>query len=85
MKQVIDKRAQRVPLTQACRALGLNRGSVYARRKRLGLRDQPRTARINARQPRALSPAERQNVLETLHIETFGYQLPADFSSQLLE
>jgi transposase-like protein len=85
MKQVIDKRAQRVPLAQACRALGLNRGSVYARRKRLEYREQPRTARINTRQPRALSPAERQNVLEMLHSQTFADQPPAEVYSQLLE
>jgi putative transposase len=85
MKQVIDKRAQRVPLTQACRALGLNRGSVYARRKRLEHPGRPRTARINARQPRALSPAERQNVLERLHSQTFADQPPAEVYSQLLE
>jgi putative transposase len=47
--------------------------------------ERPRTARIDARQPRALSPAERQQVLDLLHSEPFADQPPAEVYSQLLE
>lgn len=85
MNQVLHERGVHVPLAQACRALGLNRSSVYARRNRVEPREPPRTARINAPQPRALSACERQHVLDTLHSDAFADQPPAEVYSQLLE
>ena len=37
MNQVLSERPQRLPLAQACRALSLNRSSVYTRRNRFDL------------------------------------------------
>ncbi len=85
MNQVLSERPQRLPLAQACRALSLNRSSVYTRRNRFDGNEPPRTSRKDARQPRALSTAERRNVLDTLHSDSFRDQPPAEVYSQLLE
>jgi len=34
MNTVIEQRPERLPMSMACRALGLNRSTVYARLKR---------------------------------------------------
>ncbi len=85
MNRVIRERPSRLPLTQACRVLGLNRSSVYARRRRLADKVAPRRCRKGSRQPRALSAAERQHVLDTLHSDAFCDQPPAEVYESLLE
>jgi putative transposase len=85
MSLVVHEQDSVVPLTHACRALGFNRSSVYARRRRLAHPEPARTARIAAPQPRALSQAERRVVLDTLHSDAFADQPPAEVYSQLLE
>jgi putative transposase len=85
MNQVLHERGTRVALAQACRARGLNRSSVYARRNRVAHGGAPRTTCINARQARALNAPERQQVLDTLHSDAFADQPPGDVYSQLLE
>ena len=71
MNAVLVERPTRVPLSQACAALGVNRSTVYARRRRLDESGAARTSRTDSTQPRALSPAERAQVLETLHSERY--------------
>lgn len=85
MNQVLNERPRRLPGVHACRALSLNRSSVYARRSRLDNAEPPRRSRKDTPQPRALSPAERQHVLDTLHSEAFRDQPPAEVYAQLLE
>ena len=86
MTLVIEQRPERLPLTAACQALGLNRSSVYAWRKRHEQGDsEPRRSRQEAPQPRALSAQEREKVLNTLHSEAFVDQPPAQVYHHLLE
>ena len=63
-----------IPVSAACDALGLSRASLYRGRK-------PRTAaapseRVRAPNPRRLDDAERQHVLDTLHLPEFADQPP---------
>jgi len=82
---VIAQRPSRVPMVAACHALGLNRGTVYARRKRAATGEPPRRSRKASVQPRALSPAERETVIDTLHSEQYRDQTPAEVYHRLLE
>ena len=78
---------QGVSLAQACRVLGLNRGTVYARRG-AGLSDDQRAAnrvRKHCPQPRALSKAEREYARACLYSAPFRDQPPAEIYYQLLE
>ena len=86
MTAVLDERPASVPLASACRALGLSRSGVYARRQRRqdGARE-PATERRHSRQPRALSAAEREQVLQTLNSERFRDQPPLQVYHGLLE
>ncbi len=85
MSTVIAQRPSRVPMVTACHALGLNRGTVYARRKRAASGEPPRRSRKASAQPRALSLAEREAVIETLHSEPYRDQPPAEVYQRLLE
>ena len=85
MKQVLSERPARLPLALACRALSLNRSSVYAQRRREAHTAPARTERTHSHQPRALSAVERQHVLDTLHSERFADQPPAEVYAELLE
>lgn len=87
MTAVLNERPDRVPLATACRALGLNRSTVYARSH--APLDEAERARRRSRkgsyQPRALSEAERQQVRDTLYSETYCEQPPAEVHADLLE
>ena len=85
MNNVITHRPARRPLSQACRALGLNRSSVYAHRKRADSDLEPQRSRQYAVQPRALSVEERATVIDTLHSEPYSDQPPAEVYHRLLE
>ena len=63
----------------ACDALGVARASVYRQREPA----KPPIARPAP--PRALSPSERQRVLDTLHAERFLDQAPAQVHATLLD
>ncbi len=68
MNQVVHQPPEGIPLATACTALGLNRSSVYARRRAGGISEEARAqrrSRLTAPQPRALSAAERQALRET--------------------
>lgn len=69
----------------ACAALGLNRSSVYGRRKRAEHNQPPRRSRKESVQPRALSEHECEHVIETLHSGPYCDQPPAEVYQRLLE
>ena len=85
MIQVMEQRPAQLPLAVACRALMLNRSTVYAQRRRPLPPRPPRVARQHCQQPRALSPTERQAVRDLLHSPTYADQPPAQVYAQLLE
>ncbi len=65
----------------ACAVLGLPRATLYRRRRPPAVPPPaPRPA-----PPRALDPAERQAVLETLHNDRFLDQAPAQVHAKLLD
>ena len=86
MNAVLEQRPQRLPLVQACFALGLNRGTIYARQHRAA-NDEPaaRRSRIKSIQPRGLSADERVNVIKVLHSKPYADQPPAEVYQRLLE
>lgn len=83
--RVIEEKPDRLPLAVACRALMLNRSTVYGRRRRDLLPRPPRVARQHCQQPRALSLKERQVVREVLHSPDYADQPPAQVYARLLE
>ena len=72
-------------MSVACRALGLNRSSLYRRRRRAQGGIPLNRARKASVQPRALSRQEREWVIETLHSEPYRDQPPAEVYQRLLE
>lgn len=75
----LDTAAAVVGLAAACAALGVARASVYRwRAPRVTVR-RPRSS------PRALTPAERQQVLDVLHEPRFVDQAPAEVYATLLD
>jgi putative transposase len=84
VRAALQERPDRLPLATACRVLGLNRSTVYARKKprkacksESSHRDRP--------QPRALSEAERQAVLSVLSSDGYCDQPPGEVYQALLE
>ncbi len=84
MMAVLDDRPERLPLATACRVLGLNRSTLYARQKP-AQRDTPIVPQKARRQPRALTDAERQTVLAILNSDAYCDQPPAEVYQALLE
>lgn len=72
-----------IPVNAACDALGLSRASLYRNRKPPSPASP--TARVRAPSPRRLDEAERQHVLDTLHLPEFVDQPPAEVYATLLE
>ena len=85
MNNVIAHRPERLPLTRACHALGLNRSTVYAHTRRAANDEPPQRSRKQSVQPRALSDQERTIVVEILHSDTYCDQPPAEVYQRLLE
>ncbi|MCH7743255.1 MAG: IS3 family transposase, partial [Proteobacteria bacterium] len=85
MNAVLELCPERLPLTQACTALGLNRSNVYAHRRRSGNDEAARLSRKHSVQPRALSSEERSKVIEVLHSESYRDQPTAEVYQRLLE
>jgi putative transposase len=79
----IGELAPTVGVAEACRVLGAPRSSYYRRHRQSP--PPPRPARPRKRQPRALSPAERQAVMDTLHEPRFVDQAPASVYATLLD
>jgi len=80
----IEGRPARVPLRRACKVLGLNRSSVYQRRRGL-VGDKAKRCRKQSAQPRALSEQERESIRETLRSDDYRNQPPAEVHERLLE
>ena len=86
MNAVLEHRPQRLPLARACFALGLNRGTIYARQHRPANDESvPRRSRKKSIQPRALSLKERTRIIEVLHSKPHSDQPPAEVYQRLLE
>ena len=78
----INAIAANLDTTAVCQSVGISRASLYRRRRP----PRPSTpAPVRAPSPRALVPAERQIVLDTLHSERFVDQSPAEVHATLLE
>ncbi|MGQ7848798.1 hypothetical protein ACUNV4_30180 [Granulosicoccus sp. 3-233] len=77
MSLAIEQRPERLPLSVACKVLGLNRSSVYQRQRGL-VGDKANRSRKNSVQPRALSEQERRDIRDTLHSEEYRNQPPAE-------
>lgn len=80
--------AHEVPLATACAALNVPRASYYRQVRRSETATPADTGPSQpARRcsPRALSPAERQQVLDTLHEERFVDRAPAEIYAALLD
>ena len=81
--QTIDNLAPVIGKRAACVALGYARASYYRRHRTSP--PPPRRARERRPQPRALSAAERAEVLGLLHEERFVDQAPASIYANLLD
>jgi hypothetical protein len=68
--------------TQACRALGISRATLYRRRRPPA---PPSSSSPRPRPPRALSDAERQAVRAVLHAPRFVDLAPAEVVATLLD
>jgi len=80
--QAAEKFSTKIGTVPACRAFGVPRSSVY--RRRVARRGRP-IPKPRARQPRALTPEERQAVLDVLHSDRFADLAPAQIWAHLLE
>ena len=85
MTTVLDERLSSLPLTRACKTLGLNRSTVYAHQQRAANDEPPKRCRQNSAQPNALSADERETVVRTLNGERFTDQSPKEVDQRLLE
>jgi putative transposase len=81
--QAIGELATVIGARAACTALGRARASYY-RRHRRSPAPQP-SKQWRAPQPRALSPAERAQVLRVMHDQRFVDQAPASVYAELLD
>jgi transposase InsO family protein len=70
----------RVPIVDACAALGLSRATLY----RQTLPTNPPSVHLRERSPRRLSEHERQAVLDALHSDEFADQPPPEVYARLL-
>ena len=82
---VLEQRPEHIPLSLACDVLGLNRSTVYARQRRRSSPAPGRASRKNAPQPRALSSAERQAIVDCMAQPEFWDQSPYQVYHTLLE
>jgi putative transposase len=78
----VEQLSEHVGVRPACEALGLGRATVYRGRRRAGFVGPPKP---RATPPRALTPAEREAVLEVLHSERFVDTAPAEVHATLLD
>jgi putative transposase len=70
----------KVPIVQACAALGISRATLYRQTQPA----KPATPPMRAPSPRRLSDPERQAVLDVLHSEEFVDQPPTEVYARLL-
>jgi len=83
---VLEARPVHIPFRHACDALGLNRSTVYAWRRRQNTAPDPaKRSRKKVPQPRALSAPERAQILERMNQPEFCDQTPYQVYHTLLE
>ena len=83
---VLEERPSHVSMAQACRAMGVNRSTVYAWRQRRDKRlTESSTSRRHSPQPRALSAKERAQMLEIAHSEPYRDQPVYEIYHDLLQ
>jgi len=80
--EAAEQYSQQIGTWAACQALGVPRASVYRRRRSW---QSPRPVLQRPTPPRALSGAEREQVLAVLHSERFIDQAPAAVYATLLD
>jgi putative transposase len=85
MSVLLTERPANIPLQPACRALGLNRSSVYARRRLASEPVASKVSRKTAPQPRALPLEERRRIHDVLTSAEFCNQPPIEVYHTLLE
>lgn len=87
MRLLVEQDNLAVPLSRACKALSVNRSTVYSHRSCVTDSEQRarNRSRKNSPQPRALGASERQSVLDTLYSEEFADQTPAEIYHTLLQ
>ena len=84
MKDMVATHSDSIPLATACRALGLNRSTVYDWKNPEKIKDPGSRSRKNCVQPRALGEPEKREILTLLHSETYHDQPPAQVYYELL-
>jgi putative transposase len=84
LDQAVATLAPAVGMVRACRAVGQPRSSWYRRHRQSPPPSRPPRP-ASAPQPRALSAAERAQVLEVLHAERFWDTAPAGVYATLLD
>jgi putative transposase len=82
MEQAVEQLTPIVGTRSACRAFGVAPATIYRRRIPP---HPPKPRKPRAPSPRALSPTERQAVLEELHSERFVDRSPAQVWATLLD
>lgn len=80
----IEQRPSRLALSVVCEVLGLNRSSVFQRRRGL-VGNKAKRCRKTAYQPRALTPAEKECILAKLRSREYMNMTPAEVHQRLLE
>jgi len=80
--KVLDQLSGEIGITAACRSLGVPRATLYRHRHP---RPAPASTRPRPPSPRALSPAERREVLDVLHSPAFMDRAPAEVYAGLLD
>lgn len=80
--QLVEQRDPEVPVDAACHALNVSRASLY--RARQPAVPQASVTRVRTPSPRRLDDAERQHILDTLHLPEFADQPPTEVYATLL-
>jgi putative transposase len=80
--QLVEQRDPEVPVDAACHALNVSRASLY--RARRPAVPQAAATRVRAPSSRRLDDAERQHILDTLHLPEFADQPPTEVYATLL-
>lgn len=84
--QAVIELTPRLGVRGACEAVGVSRAGYYRRHRQSPLPARPEpVAHRQRRQPRALSAAEQQAILEVLHSDRFADLAPAEVWAILLD
>ena len=83
-QRLVEQRDPEVPVYAACEALNVSRASLYRSWQPPVSPTLPPVARVRAPSPRRLGEAERQEILDTLHLPEFADQPPAEVYETLL-